>query len=531
LARRRRSFEFSIVGSNILSTQQVRTAASIAASALLLLLFANGGARAANQTATLSPVMLGGPLPYAITVTPYDFGDADLPTLHSFAAGELDGKWVLLAGRTNGLHGFSPVNPSNNFPAQSQNREVWVVDPVAKQSWHRSLADAAAGLTTAELNSLTPVNTQFTQVGDRLYMTGGYGVEDEPPSGTPVSGTFDTLSALDLPGLAAWAMGGAGTAKQHIRQANDPMFQVTGGDLYEMGGRMHLVFGQNYTGSYVPGLNGAYTQQVRSFNIVDDGTTLGFANATATAPDDDYRRRDLNIVPAMRPAGGGQFAEGLVVLSGVFTPSTGAWTVPVEIDAAGQPSMDDPADPNAFKQGMNGYHSAKLGLFSEATGAMHEILFGGISLQYFDAASGQILQDNNMPFVNDITSIVIDAVGNYSQHRIGEYPVLTDGTGQRLRFGANAELFLADGVAAFDNGVLKLDKLAGPTTVGYIFGGLVANGPHTRSVPGVTSIASNIIFQVVVTPVPEPASWLVVLTAAVLRASTTLQRARRSCRT
>ena len=35
-----------------------------------------------------------------------DFGNASLPTLQSFASGTYDGKWVLLAGRTNGLHGF-----------------------------------------------------------------------------------------------------------------------------------------------------------------------------------------------------------------------------------------------------------------------------------------------------------------------------------------------------------------------------------------------------------------------------------------
>jgi hypothetical protein len=73
-----------------------------------------------------------------------------------------------------------------------------------------------------------------------------------------------------------------------------------------------------------------------------------------------------------------------------------------------------------------------------------------------------------------------------------------------LRFGANAEFFAAPGVAAYDNGVIKLDALAEETTLGYIFGGLAANGPHTRGVPGVVSSASNLVFEVVLTPVPEP---------------------------
>jgi hypothetical protein len=427
-----------------------------------------------------------------------------LPTLHSYAAGHHDGKWILLAGRTNGLHGFDGV-AQINFPPQFQNRDVWVIDPITKQSWSRSLADAAAGLSEHELNSLTPANNQFAQIGERLYMTGGYGIGEAPPGGgTAVNGTFDELSAIDLPGIMAWAMGGAGTAKQHLRQVRDPLFRVTGGAMYEMGGRMHLVFGQDFQGNYRPPLNGEYTRQVRSFDIIDDGTTLAFANVTTTTQEDAYRRRDLNIAPVMRPTGGGQLAEGLAVLSGVFTPTNGAWTVPVEIDAAGQPTMDDPSDPATFKQSLNGYHSAKLGMFSEAAGEMHEILFGGISLQYFDEGTGQIATDNGLPFVNDIASIVIDAAGNYSQHRIGEFPVMTDSQGKRLRFGANAELFLAPGIETYDNGVVKLDSLTGSTMVGYIFGGIATNGPHTRNVPGVTSLGSNEIFQVVVTMVPEP---------------------------
>ena len=91
--------------------------------------------------------MLNGSLPYKVSLQPYDFGAAELPTLHSYAAGHHDGKWVLISGKTNGLHGFETTGP-NGFLPESQNREVWVIDPVNKQSWHRSLEGAAGGLTT-----------------------------------------------------------------------------------------------------------------------------------------------------------------------------------------------------------------------------------------------------------------------------------------------------------------------------------------------------------------------------------------------
>ena len=456
---------------------------------------------AANQTDTVTTIQLNSQLPYRVELQPYDFGAAPLPTLHSYAAGQFDGKWVLIAGRTNGLHGFTQVAASN-FPPQFQNKDVWVIDPVTKQSWSRSLEDMSAGLTQEELNSLTQANNQFYQRGNRLYMTGGYGFQLNA-GGTPLNGTFDKLTAIDLGGIVDWVTNGTGTAKSHIRQTSDPLFRVTGGAMYEIDGRSHLVFGQNFQGNYTPNTNGIYTNQVRSFNIVDDGATLAIANPTSTTPDPNYRRRDLNVFPVLRTDPGDQLENGLVVLSGVFTPTNGAWTVPVEVDALGNPTMDDPNDPAAFKQGFNGYHSAKLGLFSEATGAMHELLFGGISLQSLDQL-GQVATDANLPFVNDVTSVVIDAAGNYSQHWMGRFPELTDESGKQLRFGANSEFLLSDGIETFDNGVLKLDNITAPTAVGYIFGGIAANGPHTRGVPGVTSAASNTIFRVVLVPVPEP---------------------------
>ena len=114
---------------------------SLAATATTVVAALWATALAANQTASLTPIVLGGGLPYRISLQPHDFGAAELPTLHSFAAAHHDGKWVLMAGKSNGLHGFEAGGP-NGFLPEFQNREVWVIDPVAKQSWHRSLEGA-----------------------------------------------------------------------------------------------------------------------------------------------------------------------------------------------------------------------------------------------------------------------------------------------------------------------------------------------------------------------------------------------------
>lgn len=341
-------------------------------------------------------------------------------------------------------------------------------------------------------------------------MTGGYGAN-------AVAGfdTHNALSAIDLPGIADWVMTGNGTAAEHIRISRNELFRVTGGAMYEIDGRVHLVFGQSFRGGYIPNRDGDYTKQVRSFDILDDGVTLGFANATSTNPLAEYRRRDLNVFPTLRAQPNGTIAEGLTVLSGVFTETFGAWTVPVEIDAAGQPSMADPDASTTFKQSMNNYHSAKLGLFSESSNTMQEILFGGITLMDYDPTTQQFFRDDNMPWTNSITAVVRDAVGEYQQHLLGEFPALFDLDGNRLRFGANAEFILQEGVDAFGNGVIDLDALHGPTVLGHIYGGLFANAPHVRDVPGAVSGASNLVWEVSYLPVPEPGGRMWLLPALV----------------
>src|SRR5689334_3795313 len=166
-----------------------------------LVLFIAAPAMAANQTDTLSPVHVGSSQPYAISVQSVDFGAADLPTLHSYAAGTYDGKWIMLAGRTNGLHGFGQTG-QQNFPPQYQNKDVWVIDPVTRQSWHRALTSDTT-LSPLQLAALSSTNMEFAQVGNHLYVAGGYG---QGPTNS--FQTYDLLSSIDLGGITQWVMNG-----------------------------------------------------------------------------------------------------------------------------------------------------------------------------------------------------------------------------------------------------------------------------------------------------------------------------------
>lgn len=490
-----------------------RPAKAALAAGLLWCASFGGASAATNQTSTVTPLAPASELPFRIQLRPVDVGAMQLPTLHSYAFAQYDNKWILFGGRTNGMHGFEQSG-SANFPSASQNREVWVIDMATRQSWHRSLTDASSGLSASAIASLSVANTEFLQKEDRLYLVGGYGTT----AGGGL-GTVNTLTAVSLPGMAAWAMGGVGSAAPFVRQTSNAALAVTGGALVELDGRMQLVLGQNFAGGYTPGKTGAYTQQVRSFDLIDNGVSVSTANWAMTTPDAAFNRRDLNVVPVLRPDGAGGLVAGATALSGVFTPGDGAWTVPVAIDQHGVPTMANPLAEATFKQGFNGYESAKLGLYSERTGTMHALLLGGISLQSVDAATGLVVTDDNLPFVNDLTAVSIDANGQYVQRHLGYFPVIVDQLGQRLRFGANAHFFVDDDVATYAHDVIQLDALQGTTTLGHVFGGLVSNSPHTRGVPGALSGASNLVFEVVLVPVPEPSTTVLALAGLALIAA------------
>src|SRR3989344_4058803 len=58
-----------------------------------------------------------------------------LPALHSFAFAQSGGKWLIIGGRTNGLHG---LNASGGFPPEYKNDAVTVIDTV---TWTYYTAD------------------------------------------------------------------------------------------------------------------------------------------------------------------------------------------------------------------------------------------------------------------------------------------------------------------------------------------------------------------------------------------------------
>lgn len=449
-----------------------------------------------NQTLDLSPVFPPDNLPFTVEVEQADFM---LPVgLQSFAQGFYDGKWLIFAGRANGMHGFN--SDDNNFPPDQQNTSVYVVDPELGNTWARDLQDmAASGLSQEVIDTLSVTNPQFYQKGKTLYMTGGYGVDT-------ASGQFstkDTLTAIHMPGLIRWAMGTTDKqASKYIRQLHDSTFQVAGGEMSQIGDEPTLlVFGQNFAGFYQESSNGDYTQTIRRFRIHDDGKDLSVTieDSIPEVADPNYRRRDLNILPMMEHRHG-KTRPLLMAYSGVFTLTTGIWTVPVTIMPDGSSKMENLDDPFTFKQSMNNYVSATLGLYSSKKREMYTLLFGGLSFGYFD--NGQFETDEEVPFINQITTIKRDKYKHQSQYLMdASYPTIYStgsNPGNVLLFGTGAGFFPKSLDNFYPNFVAKFDKLKKQKThIGYIVGGIQSTLPNTNTMAD--SAASPYIFNVFIT--------------------------------
>jgi hypothetical protein len=457
------------------------------------LVLAGGAAQAANQTPTTSPITVGGrSLPFGIRLDRVST-NGRLPTLQTFAAGQLGSLWVLIGGRTNGLHNFTN-DPLQNFPPSSQNRRIWVVDTTSWQVWSRSLD--GAGLSVDHADLLSAGATQDLQVGRTLYVVGGYGYSSSRKQFI----TWPYMTAMDLPAIVKWVR----TPNQSpplsslIRLTRNENLRVTGGKMTMLGERAILAFGQNFFGGYgSPNAVQTYTTQVRSFEIVDDGRTIGIAKLKRSPETPDpanFRRRDFTMVPVL--AGSQPRA---VVLSGVFTTTNGVFTVPVEIGAAGVPQQDDPRAPGTFRQGMNSYDCATFGVYDAAAGASHNLQLGGISYITYNWGTGRFFADPQVPFTNQITDVIRDADGDYSQVLLQQaYPVVSGPDVARYRFGAEARVFLKDGIPVNKAGLVDLAALeARPGTsnvIGWVFGGIAAEKPNFGN-----SVASNEVFRITLT--------------------------------
>jgi hypothetical protein len=392
-------------------------------------------------------------LPFQIKLEPITI--PQMGGLQSYAVGQYQGQWLLVGGRLDGLHRRQPWA---SFDIAGHNNQVWIIDPRSQQKWTAPLS----GLPTSVQEQLSSTNPEFYQTGEYLYVLGGYGFS--ATAGDHI--TFPFITALHLPSIIDSVIAGKSFSSA-VRQLNDPEFQVTGGYLEKIDSTYYLLGGQKFMGRYNPmgpthgpGFVQEYTNAIKRFNLTDDGSTLTINHLSSFTHATQLHRRDYNAKPHILPNG----QQGITMFSGVFQPTVDLpFLSPVDVSPTGF------SEDTSFQQKFNHYHCASLPLYSQNNQEMYTLFFGGIAQFYWN--NGQVVQDNNVPFVNTIAYVQVDANGAKTEHKVAaEMPAL---------LGAGAEFMPNENLSYYPNQVLKLDALTQDTTLaGYIFGGINSSAPN-----------------------------------------------------
>ncbi|MBL7754008.1 MAG: hypothetical protein JNM44_05980 [Chitinophagaceae bacterium] len=424
---------------------------------------------------TLSHVKSQTTFPYQVELQPKTI--PNMPGIQAFAFAQHQGKWLIVGGRTDGLHARQPFNA---FPASGSNTAIWVVDPVANTLWTSPLQGLSANLT----DHLQSTNMNFYQDEDTLYFLGGYGLSSI--SGSKI--TFPYLTAIHVSGLMNAVINGT-SISGFFKQIEDNRFAITGGRLGKIQNEYLLVGGHQFDGNYNPMGNPTYTQTysnaIRRFRFNNSGAQLSFTADSTWADAVHLHRRDYNLLPQVFPNG----EEGYTLSSGVFQVTADLpYLYPVEITATGYQPV------TSFNQYLSHYHTAYACLWDSLSNEMHSFLFGGMSQYYYQ--NGTLIQDQNVPFVKTISRLHRNAQGILTEYQVGT--LMPGYLGSASEFIPNLNL------PHKNHELFRMDDFLGDTIrLGYILGGISSPtlNPFTNNQTNQTA-ASPTLYEVRLTRDP-----------------------------
>lgn len=399
----------------------------------------------------------------------------NMPGLQSFVWGKTpSGYWVLIGGRTDGLH---RRQPNVSFLASGNNTTIYMIDSEEGVIWQRPLSQ----LSTSLYEQLQSTNMEFYQHGNNLYIIGGYGYSAIANNHI----TYPNLTIVDLSGLEQALINNQPIAG-YFRQITDQRMAVTGGHLGMIGNEFVLVCGQRFDGRYNPmgpnhgpGFAQQYTNAIRRFTIQDNGTTFSIQNYNETIDTVNLHRRDYNLTPFIHSG-----EEGYTIWTGVFQYDQDLpYLNTVDVISTGYQVN------NGFNQYLSHYHSACLPLHDSVNNEMYTLFFGGIS-QYYYNTSNTLVQDDNVPFVKTVSMVKRDASGNMTEYRL---PIEMPGY-----LGASAEFIPVNNLPMYANEVAKLHALNADTVLaGYIVGGINSSAANIFFInDGTQSFAETTIYKV-----------------------------------
>lgn len=417
-----------------------------------------------------------------------DHGMTGLPGLQSFALGITnDGKWLLLSGRANGFHGFDST--SQNFPFKKANQYIFAYDTKTHK-----LDSMSTNILPPDLrDQYNATNLEVRQIGDKLYLCGGYGVINAGTSNEKWV-THPILSRIIISKMisAVQAHDPAAMRKAIVYTKND-LLRATGGELYKLSdNKFYLVVGHKFMGKYThdTSTSGApvqyYLDEVRVFTINETDTNIALGQflqkITDGYPDSltQYHRRDLVVAPSVLP-GGKDY--GITIYGGVFTYNTNVpFQFPIYITGGTTPTgkVD-----SGFYQKTNIYSAPNLQMYDKANDIIYTSIFGGLG-DTLDTTAG------------NFTKLIATMAKN---NKTKTTKAIYNATGMPAFVGAEGIFIRAADAPVYNNNphdIIDFDAINADGhkhLLGYIYGGIHSNDTVWSDPQNIT-FASNKVYRV-----------------------------------
>lgn len=399
-----------------------------------------------------------------------------MPGLQSYSWANYDGYWILIGGRTDGLH---LRQPNQSFAAAGKNTMIYAVNT---STWQVT-SISTASLPAAIKEQVESTNMQFVQHDNKLILIGGYGYA--PSAADHI--THPRLTVVDLP-LLLNAISSQSNLSAAFSSILDQRMAVTGAHLTWFNNQYYLVGGHRFDGRYNP-MNGpsftqTYTNAISTFDLDYSGVTPQILNYNSTVDAINLHRRDYNLTSMLYANGD----EGLVAWSGVFQTGVDLpFLNNIAISTTGYAEI-----PN-LSQNLNQYHTANTVIHNAVANETHAIFFGGIS-QFWVDASGNLVQNDSVPFVKTISMITRKSDDTFQEFAL---PVSMPGY-----LGASAEFIPASSATIIGESIINWDASATDSVlIGYIVGGISSTAPNIFFVnTGSQSSAASSVFEVWIKP-------------------------------
>lgn len=410
-----------------------------------------------------------------------------LPALQSFVFGQSGKYWVMIGGRTNGFHGFDPN--AYLFPFKKANKYVYIYNTATNKLDSISTSFLAPALR----EQYTSTNMQHFQVGNYLYVSGGYGeFHAKLPDSSWV--TYSTLSRINMSQLiSAVLTKNINQFAASVVYAKSKLTAATGGELFKLpDGKFYLALGHRYNGLYGgKTISQVYLDSVHVFKLTETASSISITPNSMQYISDNlpdsvtqFRRRDLLVVPAIQRGGK---TVGLTVYGGVFTYGPGfPFRNPIYLKGGTTPSyvLD-----KTYTQTSNIYSTANVEMYDAQNDVILTTAFGGI---------GEDMKSDTSSSSTAFTKKIMTISRN---NRTNITTEIVNPTMLPTYMGSEGVFIHSSSVPMYNANydIINYNAIpAGKTTlIGYIYGGIVSKG--TAWGPTNPTASSNMVYEVYLT--------------------------------